>query len=79
MSKIKLALAILAIGLLCFMSNASAFPNYDGHYAHHPGSWGPVTYHWYTPSYYYYNYFDPWWNANVYGPFTYHYWYNWGW
>ena len=85
MRRTKIALAILAFGMLCFMSSASAIPNHDGHShhgigdSHHSGWWQPVTYHWYTPSYYY-NYFDPWWNANIYGPLrSTYYWYGWRW
>jgi len=81
MSNLKLVLVILTFGLLCFMGTAAAFPHHDWYSphgtVHHSGWWQPVTYHWYTPSYYY-NAFDPWWNANFYGPLrTTYYWYRW--
>ncbi len=85
MSKLKAVMAILAFVLLSFMSTVSAIPYHDGnsHHGmgdmHHSSWWQPVTYHWYTPSYYY-NYFDPWWNANIYGPLrSTYYWYGWRW
>jgi len=85
MSKLKLVMAILVFGMLCFMGTAAAIPHQDGHShygignVHYSGWWQPVTYHWYTPSYYY-NSFDPWWNANFYGPMrSMYYWYGWGW
>ena len=85
MSKLKLVMAILVFGMLCFMGTAAAIPYHDG-YPHHgignvhySGWWQPVSYHWYTPSSYY-NSFDPWWNANFYGPMrSMYYWYGWGW
>ena len=91
MNTMKLAIMIMAVSLFCFMGTAAAIPHYDGHSSHgissaHYSSWwhpttyswhSPVNYHWYTP---YYNAFDPWWNANIYGPLrTTYYWYRWGW
>jgi hypothetical protein len=84
MNNPKIVLAIMAFGLLCFMGTAAAIPHHDGHSSHgigtvhHSSWWQPVTHHWYTPSYYYYNSFDPWWNANFYGPLrNIYYWYSW--
>lgn len=86
-SKIKIALAILALGLLLFLGTAVAVHLHDGYgsYGHSGYSswWQPTTYHysWSYPATYYgywYNSFDPWWRANIYGPVrTTYYW--WGW
>jgi hypothetical protein len=93
-SMVKLGIIVLACGLFCLMSTAVAIPHYDwpspygAANAYYSGWWHPITYHhaypavtyynWYTPTYY--NAFDPWWAANVYGPVrTTYYWYSWGW
>ena len=91
MNAIKLAMLIMAVCLIGFIGTAAAIHHHDGHSSHgigsvhHSGWWhpsayswhSPVTYHWYTP---YYNAFDPWWTANVYGPVrSTYYWYGWGW
>ena len=47
------------------------YPNYYGYRYSYPYSY------WYYPNYYY-NSYDPWWAANVYGPYrTTYYWYSW--
>jgi hypothetical protein len=94
---IKLAIAIIACVLLCFMSTTMASPQHDwlspGGVAtvYHSSWWHPTAYYntWYypAPTYHYtghtpiyYNAFDPWWTANVYGPVTTtYYWSSWGW
>jgi len=87
MSKIKITLAILALGLLLSLGTAAAAPHHGwyGSYGHfsYAGWWHPTVYH-YTWSYpviyydYWYNSFDPWWGANIYGPVrTTYYWWRW--
>jgi hypothetical protein len=86
---LRLGIIILVCGLFCLMSTAAAIPHhewlspYGVANVHYSGLWHPITYYhnypvvsyhsWYAPVYY--NAFDPWWVANVYGPVrTTYYW-----
>jgi len=86
MNTIKLAMIIMAIGLIAFMGTATAIP----HDWLSPNTVGVIKTtsvahsdvfsmhtpgHWYMP---YYTYVYPWWNANVYQPLgNIYYWYAW--
>jgi len=90
----KLGILIFACGLFCLICTAAAIPHhewlspYGVSDVHYLGSWSPIIYphsypvasfhYGYVPVYY--NAFDPWWAANIYGPVhaTY-YWSSWGW
>lgn len=89
MGTLKIAIIIAACALLCFMGTALAYHDHDwlspggAGPVHHTDRWG---FHgtWYNPAptYYYgwYNYFDPWWYSNFFGPYRAIYrWTYWGW